>query len=78
MNIDKGWGELMKGSINGFFTIVVSLAWWALAVNTAAQHKVLLDMLDDVTWVLDQMVAKLGGIKKQGQHDDTTEQEQDV
>ena len=54
----------MKGGINGFFNIVVSLVWWFQAVKTAAQRKVFTDMMEDVLWVLGQMIGKLQGAKK--------------
>ena len=62
--IDEGWEDLMKGGINGFFNVVVSLIWWFQAVKTAPQRKVFTEMMEDVLWVLGQMIGKLQGSKK--------------
>ena len=67
VNADEGWDELKKGSINGIFNIVISLAWWHQALKTPAQHKAFLEMVDDVSWVLDQMILLIGKGKKRGQ-----------
>jgi hypothetical protein len=64
MEIDEGWEDLMKGGINGFFNVVVSLVWWFQAIKTAAQRKVFTDMMEDVLWVTGQMISKLQGVKK--------------
>jgi hypothetical protein len=64
VDTEEKWEELMKGSINGFFNIVVSLALWWASLKTAAQQKVYLEMVDDVAWALDMMIAQLGTAKK--------------
>ena len=58
------WEGLRKGSVNGFFNVVVSLAWWYEALKTPAQRKTFMDMLDDVLWVQDQILAIFDGGKK--------------
>ena len=59
--IDAGekWEKLCKGGINGFFNIVVSLAWWRAAITSPAQQKVLTEMVHDVSWVQDQIIGCL-------------------
>jgi len=47
----EDWEELKKGSINCFFTVVISLSWWAKAVKTPGQHKALLEIVKDISWV---------------------------
>jgi len=42
----------------------VNLSWWA-AVNPSAQRKVFMEMLEDVSWVQDQVMSSL----QQGQVD---------
>jgi len=59
------WEKLSKGGINGFFNIVVSLSWWWAAVKSSAQRKVFMEMLEDVSWVQDQVISSL----QQGQVD---------
>ena len=53
------WEKLSKGGINGFFNIVVSLSWWWAAVKSSAQRKVFMEMLEDVSWVQDQVISSL-------------------
>jgi hypothetical protein len=73
VDADEGWGELMKGSINGFFTVVMSLAWWWQGVKSAPQRKVWFEAVDDVRWVQDQMIMKLHGARKRGRDEKTTD-----
>ena len=58
------WEVLQKGGINGFFNVVVSMSWWCLAVKTPAQKRLLSEMVDDVAWVLTQMVGSLDNVEK--------------
>lgn len=67
------WEDLRKGSINGFFNIVVSLASWWMALKTAAQRKIFLEMIDEVSWAMDQMMGEVGAGKKRGHN--TVEEE---
>ena len=61
------WEELKKGSINGFFTVIVSLSWCLATTLTPAQHKTFLEVVKDVSWVQDQIIAKLKPSLKRGQ-----------
>jgi hypothetical protein len=47
---------LRKGSINGFFNVIISLVWWYAAVKNPAQRKAHQEMVEDVAWVLDWML----------------------
>ena len=58
------WEELRKGSINGFFNIVISLLWWHKAIQNAAQGKVHKEAVNDVLWVLEWMVEQRTSGKK--------------
>jgi hypothetical protein len=51
------WEELHKGSINGFFNVVVSLGWWYTATNSAAQGRIHDETIEDVSWVLDWLLG---------------------
>ena len=64
------WEELQKGSINGFFTVIISLSWWLTAAKTAAQHKIFLEVVEDVSWVQDQIIARLKPSLKRGHKDE--------
>ena len=65
----ENWDDLQKGSINGFFNIVVSLFWWSMAIKTANQQRVFL--VEDVSWVQDHIIAKLQPSKKRRLDDDS-------
>jgi hypothetical protein len=56
--VDAGekWEELRKGSINGFFSVIISLVWWYAAIKNPAQSKVHREAVEDVSWVLDWML----------------------
>lgn len=51
------WEELRKGSINGFYNIVVSLGWWIEAATTDPERAGVYHMVSDAMWVVDQMLA---------------------
>ena len=52
----EDWAELRKGSVNGFFGVVLALSWWVNAANTDVQREVVGKAVDDVLWVLDEMI----------------------
>jgi hypothetical protein len=58
------WDELRKGSINGFFNIVVSLLWWYAGIKNAVQGKVYKETVADVLWVLEWMAESRSNNKK--------------
>jgi hypothetical protein len=67
---NETWEELKKGSVNGFFNVVVSLAWWYESLKTSAHRKAFMDMVDDVLWVQDQLLATLQPEKRKQTDDD--------
>jgi hypothetical protein len=59
------WEELRKGTINGFFTVVISLTWWFPLIKNAAQGKVFKETVDEVLWVLEWLVeSRMSGKKR--------------
>jgi hypothetical protein len=68
------WVELRKGGINGFFCIIMSLSWWLAAAKAENRLNDLVEVLTDVSWVLEQM-AKLspGNEKRPRDHDEKKE-----
>lgn len=65
---DEQWKDLAKGGKNGFSLVIVGLIWWA-AKTTVDEGEGGLDeyacALEDVTWVLGEIVGNLesgGGI----------------
>ncbi|OBZ73056.1 hypothetical protein A0H81_06612 [Grifola frondosa] len=50
------WDGLMRGGPNGFFVIVVSLAWWIdAAKNDTTQTQLVAEVILDVEWVLNRL-----------------------
>ena len=76
-NVDAGekWEGLQKGSINGFFNIVISLVWWHAAITNPSQRKAHEEMVEDVSWVLDWMLddRKHGKKRAAGSSDEDAE-----
>jgi hypothetical protein len=57
---DVEWKELRKGSINGFYTIIVSLSWWLrFALDDPIEGGDFVEVLSDVSWVQDRMIESL-------------------
>lgn len=53
---DGEWAEIMKGSNNGFFVVLVALGWWAQGLLFANEDmKGWVQATADVLWVVDQM-----------------------
>ena len=55
------WTVLMRGGCNGFFLVVMSLSWWVAAVKSKEEKAELDDVLDDVSWVLANMISSSSG-----------------
>lgn len=53
---DETWDELRKGSVNGFYGIVCTLAWWMKSLKTDEDKESFSGALDDVMWVLTEML----------------------
>lgn len=50
------WSEVMKGGNNGLFIVVISLGWWAKALQFAARDMGDWDKaIGDVGWVIDHI-----------------------
>lgn len=55
---DATWKSLRKGGPNGIFILILSLYWWFCAVKHDEEaRKVYLTAVEDVEWVLGQLVA---------------------
>ncbi|KAF8833846.1 hypothetical protein BDN67DRAFT_985753 [Paxillus ammoniavirescens] len=51
------WNELDKPGLNGFLSVITTLKWWGLGILQGGGATDLWDaMLDDVHWVMDQIV----------------------
>jgi hypothetical protein len=58
---DASWTEICKGGPNGFFIILLSIAWWGVAVQDQSSgiQGDWYDAYEDVSWVLDSMIDLL-------------------
>ena len=54
---DVNWALLIRGGSNGLALVVMALSWWVGAVD--APDVDLLAAIDDVNWVLAELVATL-------------------
>ena len=54
---DVDWGLLMRGGSNGLAIVIVALSWWVNA--TDAPNLDLSSAIDDVNWVLSELVTTL-------------------
>lgn len=52
------WGDLLNGGKDSLFLIVLSLGWWIDIQDPSEELKVD-DAIEDVTWVIDNLVAFL-------------------
>jgi hypothetical protein len=50
------WEETRKGSQNGFFTVLLTLAWWRKAAAAASDVVHFKAAFDNVSWVADCML----------------------
>jgi hypothetical protein len=52
------WSRTRKGGLNRFFVIILALGWWFLGAKNNNGHNISNcgHALDDVIWVLEQMV----------------------
>jgi hypothetical protein len=55
----NGWSDLCKGGRNGFFLVILCLAWWAAAGDATTVKGDLTGMFEDTRWVLRKMVARV-------------------
>lgn len=52
------WGDLPNGGKDGLFLVVLSLGWW-IDVRDPSEESKVDDTVEDVTWVIDNLVAFL-------------------
>jgi hypothetical protein len=58
----KKWPQTCRGGPNGFYMIILTLAWWVAGADQNAegfQGRGLIRAIDDVTWVVDNMILVL-------------------
>ncbi|EMD32315.1 hypothetical protein CERSUDRAFT_77606 [Gelatoporia subvermispora B] len=60
------WGQLLQGSKNGVFYVILYLWWWRSLVKTEYETRLLDFAITDVTWVLDKMCSDVRTDQAQG------------
>ena len=64
---DHSWSVLEHAGPNGFFLILMALSWWVQAVECKIDlDEDLLGALDDVLWVLTNIIKGTERSKKRG------------
>jgi hypothetical protein len=59
----ESWENICKGGNNGFFIVMITLAWWKVNGGASNQFQ---EMLEDVMWVCEQMMESLGVESEEG------------
>lgn len=68
---DNEWPEIMKGTNNGLYIVLVGLGWWAQGAHFAKlDMKVWDEATADVSWVIDQMKHAVQHNRKRSRVDD--------
>ena len=67
------WSGLQYGGGNGFFLIILTLSWWAQAVQNDLSQEDFLSAVDDVHWVITQISMGFQTSEKRRNDDDEPE-----
>lgn len=55
---DENWLNVAKAGANGIVLALVSLSWWSLGAKGDSDRQWCSDAVDDVAWVLKQLVRR--------------------
>jgi hypothetical protein len=61
---DETWVNTCKGGSNGFFMLILTLAWWLVALDGNAEENSFNLALEDTIWVIDCMNAMKASLKR--------------
>ena len=53
------WEPVFQGGSNGFLLAIVALSWWVSMIDPDDQYSLLLEAINDVSWVLSELVPML-------------------
>lgn len=53
------WGSVLRGGPNGLFLVILALSWWVEGMQPDQQDLELFKAVNDVEWVLSELVATL-------------------
>lgn len=63
---NTGWELVRRGGCNGFFLVVISLAWWLSAALLSGEgFEEALSAVDEVSWVCRTLTTNGGGVSAQ-------------
>lgn len=60
--VDEAWVNVAKAGCNGIFLVLVSLSWWLVAAKEDSDRCWCLEAIDDVGWVLKQLVRRFANV----------------
>lgn len=53
------WEPVFRGGSNGLLLTIVALSWWVSVIDPDDQYSLLLEAINDVSWVLSELVSML-------------------
>lgn len=56
LSLSESWPETLKGGRNGMEAVLITLSWWCSVVKSESQRREWDSAVEDVSWVLEQMV----------------------
>jgi hypothetical protein len=56
---DADWKSVLRGGPNGLFMVILALSWWVCAMKPDQQDLELFKSINDVEWVLSELVSTL-------------------
>lgn len=59
VEVSEEWSKLLKGGLNGFMLVPLTIVWWMKAPQVVSKREECLQALADVAWVLEEMVTML-------------------
>lgn len=65
--IGARWEKLAARGQNGMFIVVMSTTWWAIAIESPDHYRVFDEAVDDVRWVIEQVLNSSSGVTNTSQ-----------
>ena len=56
---DGGWEKLMVSGSSGFVMLLICMTWWGIEVRTVDERRQIVEVLQDMAWVLDAMAGRV-------------------
>ena len=55
---DDKWEKMMVSGSSGFVILLICMTWWGIGVRTVDEQRQIVEVLQDMAWVLDAMVKR--------------------